>query len=286
MQPWLIFSLLSVLMLAGSEISQKVSLTQKANISAITNNFYVWSLQGIIGIILALLLGQFSFDLSMLSVLKLIAISIVYFAGGTFFYTSYKGNSPSISIILGTVSVVVSSLLGTLFLNDFYTPLKIVGIILILSAILFLNFNKKEKFNKNNLYAILGGLCYGIAFNIDKSMVTTMSPFTYLGLMCLSVAVVSAITSYKRIISETKKLVAKNFTPMLSSATFGSAFNLFTFFAYIKGANVGIADAINNTTIFLVILLEIFILKDKTNLWRKLLCALVATAGIIIISID
>ncbi len=286
METWFIFALLSIAVLAGSEISQKISLSQDVNISAITNNFYVWTMQGLVGIVLALILGQFAVTFTPLLILKLIAVGIVYFLGGTFFYTSYKGNSPSISIVLGTISVVISNILGNIFLNDPLSTTKIIGVAFILSAIFFLNFNKSEKFNKYNLYAILGGICFGVAFTLDKSFVINISPFMYLGLMCLTVALVSLITSIKLIVRETKTLVAKNFIPMISSATFGSAFNLFTFFAYKNGANVGIADAMNNSSIFLVIGLEILLLKDKTNLTRKLLAASVALIGIVLIGIS
>jgi len=163
MSTWLIFSLLSVVVLAGSEVLQKISLMQKVDISAITNNFFIWTLQGIVGIILAVVLNQFSLNLSSVSVYKLVAISVIYFAGGTFFYSSYKGNSPSISIILGTISVVVSSCLGKFFLHETYGVLDVVGIILILSAIFFLNVKRKENLDKYNYFAVLGGLCYGVA---------------------------------------------------------------------------------------------------------------------------
>lgn len=286
MQLWLIFSLLSVLSLAGSEMSQKISLTQKVDISAITNNFFVWTLQGTIGVLLALLLGQFSLSLTTTMLWKLVLVSFVYFAGGTFFYTSYKGNSPSISLIFGTISVVISSILGTLFLHDRYTRAMVIGVVMILSAIIFLNYNRKEKLNKYNLYAILGGMCFGVAFTLDKSMTTTISPFMYLGLMCLGVAIVSVVTSIQLIRKDLSKMSPRNFIPMISSSIFGSSFNLFTFFAYRTGANVGTADAINNTTVFLVILLEIFLLKDKENLFKKVLAATIATLGVILIGIS
>lgn len=286
MQLWLVYSLLSVLSLAGSEMSQKISLTQKVNISAITNNFFVWTMQGIVGLVLAALLGQFSLQLPPAILWKLALISFVYFAGGTFFYTSYKGNSPSISIIFGTISVVISSILGTFLLQDSYSALKVLGIILILSAIFSLNYKSSEKINRYNLYAIIGGICFGVAFTLDKSMVTTISPFMYLGLMCLGVAIVSTLTSFRLIKNEASRLALKNFSPMISSACFGSAFNLFTFFAYRNGANVGVADAINNTTVFLVILLEIILLRDKNNLARKIISAVVAVSGVIIIGIQ
>jgi drug/metabolite transporter (DMT)-like permease len=209
----------------------------------------------------------------------------VYFAGGTFFYTSYKGNSPSISIIFGTISVVVSSILGTVFLHDTYTAPRVVGIILILSAIAFLNFNKSEKLNKYNVFAILGGLCFGVAFTLDKSMATTISPFMYLGLMCLGVALVSIVTSYRLINKEVKRLKRLDYRPIIYSGIFGSTFNLLTFFAYRYGANVGIVDAINNTTVFVVIFLEIMILKDRSNLLRKIVSAVVALAGVVLIGL-
>lgn len=286
MQTWLIYSLLSVLTLAGAEISQKISLTQKVNISAITNNFFVWTFQGLIGLLLAVILDQFSMVIPQQLLLKLFLIGVVYFAGGTFFYSSYKGNSPSISIVLGTISVVISSLLGTLFLHDKYTTLMVVGIALVLSAISFLNLNRKEKLTKYNLYAVLGGICFGFAFTLDKSIVTTVSPFMYLGLMCLSVAIVSVVTSFKHIKKEFGVLVGSNFLPMISSAIFGASFNLFTFFAYRNGANVGVADAINNTTVFFVIALEIILLKDRSNIVKKLLAATIATLGVIFIGFN
>ncbi|TXH00220.1 MAG: hypothetical protein E6P95_04055 [Candidatus Moraniibacteriota bacterium] len=283
METWLIYSLLSVASLAGSEMSQKISLTQKVDISAITNNFFVWSMQGLIGLLLAFSLGHFSLDLPIGMVWKLISISIVYFAGGTFFYTSYKGNSPSISLIFGTISVLISSILGVIFLNDLYSYKMVVGIVLILAAIIFLNYNNRERISKYNLYAVAGGLCFGIAFTLDKSMSTTISPFMYLGLMCLGVALVSVGTSFKLIRSDVGKMSPKNFLPMVSSSFFGSLFNLFTFFAYRNGANVGLVDAINNTTVFLVIILEIVLLRDRSNIYKKILAATVATLGVILI---
>jgi len=279
------FCLISVILLAGSEISQKISLTSKINLSAITNNFYVWGLQGIMGILLALVTGQFSLSLSNTSIIKLILVSLVYFIGGTLFYTSYKGNSTSISEILGTLSVVASSFLGVLFLKESWNIYKILGVLLIMTAILILNFNNKERFNKYNLLAMAGGACWGIAYTLDKSLVTNISPFMYLGLMCLGVAFASILFGAKSIIKESKRIKVPDFYHLLTAASFGSAFNLFTFFAYRSGANVGIADAINNTSIFFIILFEIILLKDKTHLPRKIIAGLIAVSGVIMIGL-
>lgn len=284
MQAWFIFALFSVFAIAGSELSQKISLTQKANISAITNNFFVWTLQGIGGLLIAIILRQFEFSLSSTQLCKLGAVALVYFLGGTSFYTSYKGNSPSISIVLGTVSVIISTTLGIAFLGEGKSIEKFVGIAIILFAIIIANYQKKEKFSKFNLFALLGGLCFGTAYTLDKSFVLKIPPAMYVALLCFSVAIVSAILKGKHIIKEAKVLKLPNFYPMFSSACFGTLFNFFTFRAYSLGGNVGVIDAMNNSNVFIVILLEMLLLKDRTNLTRKIMAAMLVGVGVWILS--
>jgi len=48
---------------------------------------------------------------------------------------------------------------------------------------------------------------------------------------------------------------------------------------------VGRVDAINNTMIFLVIILEFLILKDRQNIFRKLIAATIAVSGIAILAL-
>jgi drug/metabolite transporter (DMT)-like permease len=89
----------------------------------------------------------------------------------------------------------------------------------------------------------------------------------------------------KTVISESKTLVIKSFYPITSAAIFYAAFNVFTFIAYRNGSNVGASDAINNSSIFIIILLEILLLNDKSDLRKKLLCAIIAFSGIALIGL-
>jgi len=270
--------------MACAELSQKISLTQKAKISAITNNFFVWTLQGIGGLIIAAFLGQFAFSLSSEQFFKLVLVALVYFFGGTFFYTSYKGNSPSISIVLGSVSVIVSTTLGIIFFQEGTSPVKFIGIALILFAIVVANYQKSERFSKFNLFAFLGGICFGVAFTLDKSFALQLPPAIYVALLCFSVAIVSAILKGKHVISEAKPLKLHNYYPMVASATFGTLFNFFTFRSYSLGGNVGMVDAMNNSNVFIVIVLEMFLLKDRKNLARKTSAAMLVGIAIWVLS--
>ncbi|MFC1780347.1 EamA family transporter [Patescibacteria group bacterium] len=284
MQTWFIFALLSVFVIAGSEISQKVSLTQKVNISAITNNFFVWTLQGLGGLILAILFNRFEFSFGSTELVSLIFVAFVYFLGGTFFYTSYKGNSPSISLVLGSISIIISTILGILFFNESTSSIKFLGIFIILLSIFIANYKKELRFEKYNTFALLGGICFGVAFTLDKSLVLKSSPFIYVSILCFSVALVSIVLKPRMIISDTRRMKLNNFLPMLSSALFGTLFNSFTFMAYANSGSVGAVDAMNNSSIFLVIIFEIFFLKDKSNLGRKIFGAILVTLGVILLS--
>ena len=284
MQPWFFFTLLSVIAMACDELSQKVALTQKANISAITNNFFVWTLQGVGGLLIAGILGQFSFTLTSIQLIKLLVVAFVYFLGGTLFYTSYKGNSPSISIVLGSVSVIVSTTLGIIFFQEGTSLNKFVGIALVLFAIVIANIQKKDRFNRFNLLALFGGICFGIAYTLDKSFALQLPPGMYVALLCFSVAIVSIVLRGKHIISEAKPLKLHNFYPMFASATFGTLFNFFTFKSYGLGGNVGVVDAMNNANVFLVILMEILLLRDRSNLTKKIIAAGLVGAGIWLLS--
>ena len=284
MEQWFILALISVFAIAGSEISQKISLTHKANISAVTNNFVVWTLQGIGGLLLAISFHQLNTSLSLNDYLRLFAVAVAYFFGGTFFYTSYKSNSPSISIILGSVSIVISTSLGIILFRENSSFQKFIGIAIILISIIIVNYTKKERINKYNFFAFLGGAFYGLAYTLDKSNVLRTNPTIYVALMSFSVAIISLIIRPFHIIKEVKKLKKTNYYSMFSAAFFGTLFNLFTFLSYSKGGNVGIVDAMNNSSIFLIIFLEILILKDRSKLKKKIVCAVFILLGIILLS--
>jgi drug/metabolite transporter (DMT)-like permease len=278
---WFVFGLLSIGAMAGSEISQKISMTNKKDISAITNNFFVWTLQGTLGVILAFILGRFSIPIDGAIYLKLVLIGILYFIGGTFFYTSYKANSASLSIILGTVSVLASTTLGILLLGEGANLVKFFGIISILFAIFIVNYTKGATLSKYNYYALIGGIAWGVAFTVDKSFImSSIYPMMYVGLMGLSVAFVSFLIGHRTIIKEAKGLAIKDFYPMVSSSIFGVLFNAFTLFAYFYGGDVGKLDAMNNSMVFIVILFEILVFKDSKDLKKKILAAIIAFIGI------
>jgi drug/metabolite transporter (DMT)-like permease len=284
MSTWFIFSILMMISVATNEIFQKISLAQKIKISAITNNFFIWILQGIFGLILAVILNQTSFIFDNTSLLKLFLVSVVYFLGGTFYYTSFKGNSPSLSIILSSISVIISTTLGFIFFNEPIFLQKIFGLVLILLALFIANYQQKERLSKNNLFALLGGICFGVAFTLDKSFVLKASPMIYVSILSFSIALVSLAVSAKHIIGEAKHFKLKNYLPMFLVSIFGTCFNFFMFMAYNQGGQVGIVDALEKSSVFMIIVIEVFLLKDRSHLLKKIIGSCIAIIGVYLLS--
>lgn len=289
MKIWLLFAFLSMFTLAGAELSQRAAMTSKKDISAVTNNFFIWSLQGTAGFIVALLTFS-SLNLDSLNTAfwsKLVLLAVLYFIGGTLYYTSYKASNISISIILMSLSSLVSSTLGIIFLHESTNWVKYLGVLLIIIAIAAVRYTKgKQNWSKYNLFALLGGLVYGFTFTLDKSFIVAgISPFWYLGFMSGSVGVVSAILGFKIIRDDLRKLEFNDFYPMFSSAFFGVLFNLMTFFAYVNHGDVGKIDAINNSVVFVVILAEYLFFKERDSMLKKVLASILAFVGMAILAI-
>lgn len=284
MPQWLIFTILALFIVAFAEIGQKISLTKKEDISPQTNNCIVWFIQFLYSLLFAFYTRTLSLqNINFTTALQLVTLGIIYFFAATFFYASFKKGSASISGILATISMVTSTALGIIFFHEGTSIFKFFGAFLIFLAIVIVHFSSKEKFQKTNILALLGGLLFGVAYTIDKKFSIQLNPHTYQVLYTGTVTLVSLVFAGKQIVTESKTIHKKTLQVMFFSALAFFAWNKLNFMAYTLGGEVGKIDSINNTTIFVIILLEIIILKDKTQLKKKILTALIAGSGVFLL---
>ncbi len=285
MPTWLILTLSSIFVLAVAEIAQKTALTKTENISAEANNFVVWIVQGTLA-----LLYVFIFKIawpevfSVGEILKLVALGIIYFWAGTLYYSSYKEGSISISTVLGSLSIIVSTTLGIVFFQESLNWLKIFGSLLIINSIIYLNYTKNEKLKKANLLALAGAGLYGIGYTMDKGFALQFTPHIYQVLFAYSIGLTGLAFRGRKIFSDLVRVKLSTFKVMLISAVTFLIWNKLNFVAYTIGGEVGKIDSINNTVVFIIILLEILILKVRENLPKKLLAASIAFVGIFLLS--
>lgn len=280
-ESWVYYICISIAGLVFAELLQKVSLSHKSDISSETNNFLVWSVVSLTGLISSIFFNQFELvELEYSHFFYLAVIGIVYFWAGTLFYASFKGISVGEGSTLLTISVAFSTILGVTFLGEQAGLDTAIGISLILISIAVLNYERGFKINKFALLALGGGIIYGLAYTLDKFLVLKTSPYFYLFIFALSITISSLVFKSKTIVKEVKTIRGSHWLVILFAGLAFGVYNLFTFFAYEQGASVGVANALNLTSVFWILSGEYIFLKARKATIRKLVAASIAVIGV------
>jgi len=284
MENWFFITLLSIIAVAIAEIAQKISITSKKDFSSETINFLVAGVQLLLSIVFVFLfVREASFGLSVSEATLILVSGFLSFFFFKFLYGSYKGNSVSISQVIYSFSVFVSTSLGIILFQESITLAKILGIILVVLAVIIVSFKRGEKLSKYNLLALLSALVYGLLTTIDKSLSISINIHVYQILSVFSFMVFSLVLAPRKIVREIRQVDFPIIKTIIISAIGFTIFNKLTYLAYSVGGEIGKVDAVNNTSLFLIIVLEVLILKDRSNLKKKIIGSLLAVMGVMIL---
>lgn len=282
---WFALSLFSVFALATAELSQQYLLNKKNGFSAPVSLVLTVLVVAIFCFPVILFTGKLT-EISLLfsnSVSLFVVLSGFLGALSTqFYFRSFQVKNISVSTIFISLSAVVSTFLGILFLGEGVGLSKFFGVFLILSAIIFLNF-KNRTIEKKHLFGLVAGVIFGISYTVDNFVVASVSPVVYLFVQCLMMAFFGVLIAFNEFAASIKSSSASAYKPVVVSGFAYFLYNLATYTAYSIGGEVGRIDAINNSQVFLIILFEIFILRNSKDSLRKIICALLAISGVVIL---
>lgn len=279
---WFILCLLSVFALAIGELTQQHLLKGKNSFNPRASAVLTFLFQFAVTVPLILFtpLRDEVFSVFKLNILpQLIVVTIISSLGMIFYLKSFQVKDISLSTIFISSSAIVSTFLGIIFFKESISLIKFLGIFLILISIVSLNF-KSKILEKNHLYGLIAAVIFGVAYTLDKSIVSNIDPIIYIFWAFFLVAFFGFLFNPKEVLLSLKGKKITDFKPIVFSGMSYFLYNLFTFKAYVFGGEVGKIDAINNSQIFLIILFEYFILKHKGSIVRKLLTAFVAYIGV------
>lgn len=151
-------------------------------------------------------------------------------------------------------------------------------------AIVALNY-KNAHLERNHFFSLISGVLFGICFLFDKS-IQSVEPLVYISWSFFLVAFFCFLFNPREVVKSVQRNRSAALWPVLLSAIGYLLYNVFTFSAYRAGGDVGSVDAINNTTVFLVIAFEFFIMRHRHSLFRKLATGLIAYAGILLLGLS
>ena len=185
----------------------------------------------------------------------------------------------SVYSVLFNLRLVLSTILGILFLAEAIIPLQIVGGLLIFLAIFIIKQKgKKELTMKGMLWGIGAALSVSVLNAFEKTLINEVGYLDYAFPAMLGTAIVMwvILLSRKHKVSfqifKSKKILSLMGFRAISAYGFTLAF--------YTGAKISVANYLSGLSVILIVILGIVILKERDYLARKIIATGIAVLGL------
>lgn len=214
----------------------------------------------------------------------------IRFVGNKLYYEGVKKLDVSFVAILFTFSTIVSVIWWILFHAEAVTYIKFLGIAFIMFSIIALNYVDihREVIQKKYIWFILASACiYGVVANVEKIVWLDFDPFVFRFRYSLC-SVWLFCVFYPKDLKQDLVYVKEWYFWWINALTAisFSLWNIGTLLAFKYGAEAGKVDAINNSAIFIIILLEILVLKNRDNIWLKIVLSILTFCGMLLLKME
>jgi len=227
-----------------------------------------------------------SVNLSTEVILLTILVTFLYAGFNIFGFKANKYIDVSVSGILSQITGVVAFIGSLIIFKEQLTTMKLIGAGLIVSGnlILYIKQSHQAKINlKGTILRSLSAVLLGIAILVDARNASSYSTSLY-GLITYLVPSIWVLLLSGAKISEVKEHFNRNrlgFIAFSLMGTFGFYFLIKSFLLLDKTISV----PINSSYSVLVVLLGVILLKEKDNLFRKLIASGIVFAGVVVLGL-
>ncbi len=226
----------------------------------------------------------------------LIIALLLFYAANNLYFTSYKTENASTISVLMMFSIIVSTIMGKILFNEVISITQWLGISIVLVAIFMLNMPKVNMQELRKFFspsgakgmAILGAGLFGLALSASKLIVQDIDPHYY-QLLDVLIAIPLYYAIDRRQINTQAKVFWKKpkiFWSFAKLIVLFFIFNKLKYVAFSMGIALPIADAVDNTAVFIIMLAEYFIYGVKLDRYkRRLVLTFIAFIGIVLITL-
>jgi len=199
--------------------------------------------------------------------------------------TARSGIDVSTYSILKQLSTVFIIIMGILFFKEPFILTKIIGALLIIISNIIVFYKKENfKFNKYLILGILANISLSIALFIDVNYSKEFNLSFYVLLTFLIPLILIFI--FERIKIKDMVLEYKNSNKLILFLT-GIAWTLMMI-SKLKSYELGniiVVAPLTSLTVILNIIVSYFLLKEKSNLVKKIIAAILIIIGVILIKL-
>lgn len=284
---WFAFTLLSQLFFViGAYISKKF-----LNESALDPKVFGGLSQLLVGLIalpVAILTG-FSFHLTPLTVLLLILVVVIYVIGTSFYFVGLKHVDISATTILVSSTSTWTLFVGIFILADSFSFDKLFGAIFITSAVILVSLESKSlqfKLNKFELFLLLYAFMYAFGAALDNRLVLFSNAISYMSISFISVGVIMLLVNFRNLKSSHQGSTWSKSTifSLLTISVLSFAAFYCIMHAYELHGEISSMMPIQQLSGVIVPIVGIIFLKERTKVPQKLVAAVMAFVGALLIN--
>jgi len=213
----------------------------------------------------------------------IIVLSAFIFGLSSYFsFKAYKLSDATTVSLLHKLDIVITAIIGIIFLHEQYSPTSYLGLALIVTSnIVLILEGRRLKIDKEIIYILLMALTSALAAIIDKVVLKDFSAFTYVFINNLLISVMFAIP--KGTFKEAVNLFRENKLLVVSTSALNvGAWGAFLF--VLQHTDVSKTYPIyTSLSIIVPVVLGIFVLRETNKLWQKILGSIIGVIGIIML---
>ena len=215
----------------------------------------------------------------------LILVSALTFGISSYFsFKAYKIADASTVSLIHKSNIVLTAIIGILFLSEKYSPLSYLGLFLIIISTLFMVYDgKKINIDRGIFYAFIMALTSALVAVFDKIILNDFSSFTYVFVNSILTGIIFSFR--KGIFSKGLKLFKQNTKLVLTTSVLNVG-SWAAFLFVLQNTEVSKTFTIYKSLSLIVpVVLGITILGEKGKLWQKITGAVIGSLGILLLAI-
>lgn len=276
---WIILTILAVTFRAVYSLGTRL-LSTDVKVSPITQTILLTTTAGFLGLLLSPIFGGLTNVGVKENIIPLIFVSIVTVLGNVVYFKAQK------KLDAGTTQVAFSSILiwgvilSILILNSSFSYKQLVGIVLMLLAIILIQYRKgSNKYDVNVLYILVSAFFFAFFQVISASISKKVGTSTYLIFPYFGNSLILLIVFLKQVVADFNKLktqLKNTWTRTLFASGSTLLYTTFSYLAYKVAPDSGVVVVLLTCQVVLSVIFGAIFLKEREFLLRKLLAAVLA----------
>ncbi|MDP2672159.1 MAG: DMT family transporter [Candidatus Daviesbacteria bacterium] len=215
---------------------------------------------------------------------NLVLMILLYGAGNIFIFKALKLGEASDFTILFASRTLWIIIAAVLFLKESFTLNQTLGTFLIIASVAIVTGKTKILHpQKSHIFALLGAAVFGLAFANDAFILRNFDVPSYLFIAFVAPALTVWALNPKSTQKMKPLLQGKSLQRLGILGVIYAVSAITIFLAYQIGRNAAQIAPLNQTSTMVTVILGILLLKERDNLPKKLLGAVISFVGVLLL---